>query len=130
MVRGFVTAVLICAAALPASASIAIFTDGRSMKVASFHADEAAMRLTFPGGGTMTVPLERVDRIIEDEVTTPEIVAEVKRIVEEHTGMLPKRSWRYSETSGPIFRTRFDATIVEAAKKFDVDAALVSAVIK
>ena len=53
---------------------------------------------------------------------------EVEKIAEE--GVFPKRSWRYSENRTPIFRSPFDKTIVEAARHFDVDAALVSAVIK
>ena len=119
---------LLVIAALPASASIAVFTDGRSMKVAAFKAADDQIKLTMPNGGSILVPLTRIDRIIDDEIITPEIVAEVKKIVEE--GVFPRRSWRFTETSGPIFRSKYDAVIVEAARKFDVDAALVSAVIK
>src|SRR4051812_442299 len=120
---------LVVSAAIPASASIAVFTDGRSMKVAKFQADEETMKLTMANGGSVIVPLSRVDRIIEDEIVTPEVVAEVKKIVEEG-GVFPHRSWRFNESSGPIFKTKYDKIIVDAARKFDVDAALVSAVIK
>src|SRR5947209_8191768 len=66
--------------ALPASASIAVFTDGRTMKVASFKAtDDDQMKLTMANGGSIFVPITRVDRIIDDEITTPEVVAEVKK---------------------------------------------------
>src|SRR6185369_1818013 len=122
-------AVLILAAAVPASASIAIFTDGRNMKIDSYKMlDDETMQLVMKSGGSMTLPINRIDRIIDDEIATPEVVAEVKKIVEE--GVFPRRSWRYNETSGPIFKSKFDKIIIEAAKKFDVDAALVSAVIK
>src|ERR1043166_9065392 len=130
MLRNALFAMLVAAAALPASASIEVFTDGRSMKIDKFKAVDDAMQLTLKGGGVVTVPLSRIDRVIDDEVTTPEVVAEVKKIVEEHHGVFPERSWRYNEASAPLFNTKFNATIVEAAKKFDVDAALVSAVIK
>src|SRR4051812_37209261 len=126
MLRTPLLATLLLAAALPASASIAVFTDGRSMKVEKFKAVEDSMQLTMRGGGMVTIPLARIDRIIDDEVATPEIVAEVKKIVEEHHGVFPARSWRYSEGSTPLFQSKFNQTIVEAAKKFDVDAALVS----
>jgi membrane-bound lytic murein transglycosylase B len=123
------TAVLVLAAAVPASASIAIFTDGRNMKIDSYKMlDDESMTLVMKGGGSMTLPINRIDRIIDDEIATPEIVAEVKKIVEE--GVFPRRSWRYNDDSGPIFKTKFDKIIIDAAKKFDVDAALVSAVIK
>jgi len=71
----------------------------------------------------------RVERIVDDEVVPVEIVAEIKKAV-EHEGIFPKLSWRYDEKRGPIFKSKYDKLIVEAAKKFDVDAALVSAVIK
>ena len=117
--------------ALPASASIALFADGRTMKIDSYRLkDENDIVLTLKGGGAMTIPLTRIDRIVDDEVVPPAIVAEVKKIVEEEGGIFPKRSWRYDAKRGPIFRSKYDSVIVEAAKKFDVDAALISAVIK
>ena len=130
MLRNALFATILVAAAVPAGASIAVFTDGRSMKVDKFKAVEDSMQLTLKGGGVVTVPLARIERVIDDEVSTPEIIAEIKKIVEEHHGVFPERSWRYNEASAPLFNTKFNATIVEAAKKFDVDAALVSAVIK
>jgi len=121
--------VLLALASLPASASIAVFTDGRNMKIDSYRmVDDETMQLVMKGGGSVTLPINRIDRIIDDEISTPEVVAEVKKIVEE--GVFPRRSWHYNETSGPIFKTKFDKIIIDAAKKFDVDAALVSAVIK
>ena len=118
-------------AALPASASIALFSDGRTMKIDSYKLkDENDIVLTLKGGGAMTIPLTRIDRIVDDEVAPPAVVAEVKKIIEEEGGIFPKRSWRYDAKRGPIFRSKYDTVIVEAAKKFDVDAALVSAVIK
>ncbi|HEV7922478.1 MAG TPA: lytic transglycosylase domain-containing protein [Thermoanaerobaculia bacterium] len=124
-------AIISLAAAAQASASIAVFTDGRAMKIANFQVvDQATMQLTLKGGGSFTVPLDRVDRIVDDEVVEAAVVAEVKKIVEEQGGVFPKRSWRYSDESGPLFKSRFDQIIKDAAKKFDVDAALVSAVIK
>jgi len=129
MRRIVLAAVLILAASLPASASIAVFVDGRNMKIDSYKmVDDETMQLMMKSGGSMTLPINRIDRIIDDEIATPEVVAEVKKIVEE--GVFPHRSWHYNETSGPIFKSKFDKIIVDAAKKFDVDAALVSAVIK
>lgn len=128
--KRFAILVLLAAAAIPARASIAVFVDGRSMKVAEFEAlDDGTMRLKMKNGGSLTVPMTRIDRIIDDEVILPELVAEVKRFIADG-GVFPRRSWRFHDGSGPIFRSKYDSTIVEAAKKFDVDAALVSAVIK
>jgi hypothetical protein len=130
--RLFVSTVLITAAALPASASIALFTDGRTMKVKAYRVvDLETVELTLKSGGSMSIPLRRVERIIDDEVedvVPPAIAAEVKKIIEE--GVFPRRSWHFDEKSRPLFKSKYNGTIVEAARKFDVDAALVSAVIK
>jgi hypothetical protein len=100
------------------------------MKIDSYKVvDDDLMTLVMKGGGSKTLPITRIDRIIDDEIVTPEVVAEVKKIVAEG-GVFPHRSWRYNETSGPIFKSKFDKIIIDAAKKFDIDAALVSAVIK
>lgn len=127
-VRVVQVATLLLCLALPASASIAVFTDGRTMKIDSYKVDEESIRLTLKGGGALLLPIQRIDRIVDDEVATPEVIAEVKKIVEE--GVFPQRSWRYSDWSKPLFKTKFDKLIDEAARHFDVDAALVSAVIK
>ena len=117
------------AAALPASASIALFTDGRSMKISGYKVVEAnAIELTFKNGGAMTMPLTRIERILDDEIIEVEKAPEVKKMIEE--GVFPKRSWHYNAARGPMFRSKYDQMIVDAAKKFDVDAALISAVIE
>lgn len=121
-------ALAICLAANAASASIAVFSDGRNMKIEAYAVEEDTIHLTFAGGGKMSMALTRIERIVDDEVTTPEVVEEVKKIVEE--GVFPKRSWKYSEVSPPLWQSKYNEIIVAAAKKFDVDAALVSAVIK
>jgi hypothetical protein len=124
-----ISATLLLLAAIPASAGIALFTDGRAMKVDGYKlVDDSTIELKMKSGSVI-LPLARVERIVDDEVVPAAIVEEVKKIV-EHEGIFPKRSWRYDASRGPIFKTKFDRLIVEAAKKFDVDAALVSAVIK
>lgn len=128
MMKRVLLAVLLLSAANVASASIAVFTDGRTMKIASYRVEDETIHLILSSGGDLSMSMQRVDRIVDDEVVTPAAVAEAKKIVEE--GVFPKRSWRYSESSRPIFKTKFDALINEAARHFDVDAALVSAVIK
>ncbi|HEU4887318.1 MAG TPA: lytic transglycosylase domain-containing protein [Thermoanaerobaculia bacterium] len=112
-----------------ASASIALFSDGRNMKIEAYSVQEETIHLTMQGGGMMSLPLARIERILDDEIVTPEVVEEVKKIVEEG-GVFPRRSWRFSEHSQPLFQSKYNEIIVEAARQFDVDAALVSAVIK
>lgn len=116
--------------AFPAGASIAVFSDGRNTKIETYAVDEDVIHLTLPGGGTLSLPLTRIERIVDDEVVSAEVVAEVQQMVEQQGGVFPRRSWRYSEDSRPLWQSKYNDIIVEAARKFDVDAALVSAVIK
>ena len=127
MTRLIAAAVLILAAST-ASASIALFADGRNLKIDGYAIEADTIHLTLATGGTMSLPLTRIERIVDDEVETPQVVEEAKKIIAE--GVLPQRSWRYSDEVRPLFKSKYDEIIVAAAKKFDVDAALVSAVIK
>lgn len=129
MKRLLATAVLVLSAHA-ASASIAVFTDGRNMKIDSYAVDEDIVHLTLQGGGKISLPIIRVDRIVDDEIVPAEVVAEVKQIVEEQGGVFPRRSWKFSEHSKPLWQSKYNDIIVNAARKHDIDAALVSAVIK
>ena len=116
-------------AAHGASASIAVFSDGRTQKIDAYLVEDDLIHLTLQGGGKISMSLLRIDRIVDDEIVTAEVVEEVKKIVEEG-GVFPRRSWRFSEDSMPLFKSKYNDIIVKAARFHDVDAALVSAVIK
>jgi len=47
---------------------LAVFVDGRVLHVTDARADDGHIVLILPGGGSLTVPATRVDRVIEDEV--------------------------------------------------------------
>jgi Transglycosylase SLT domain len=130
--KRLLTATALFLVANAASASIAIFTDGRSMKIDQYAVEEEVIHLTLQGGGRISMPLLRIERVIDDEIVPAEIVADVKQLVEEQGGggVFPKRSWRYHEQSIPLWQSKYNDIIVKAARFHDVDAALVSAVIK
>jgi hypothetical protein len=129
MIRTLAVTVATLLLATSASASIALFADGRNMKIEKYAVVEDTIHLTIQGGGTLSLPITRIERIVDDEIVTAEVVAEVKKLVEDG-GVFPRRSWHFSETSIPLFQSKYNDIIVEAARQFDVDAALVSAVIK
>ena len=112
-----------------ASASIALFSDGRNMKIEAYAVEDDTIHLTMLGGGQLSMPIARIERIVDDEIVTAEVVEEVRKIVEDG-GVFPQRSWRFSENSQPLWQSKYNDIIMEAARKWDVDAALVSAVIK
>lgn len=109
----------------PLGADIVLFSDGRSLKVTGYRATGESMELALVSGGKLIVPAARIERIVGDEIL-PE--AEVRKVMAE--GVFPRKSWRYDEGSKPLFKSKYNALIDEAARKFDVDASLVSAVIK
>jgi soluble lytic murein transglycosylase-like protein len=55
-------------AAVPASAKIAVFVDGRILKVEDAYLDGDRIVLELDGEGRMTVPAVRIDRVVADEV--------------------------------------------------------------
>lgn len=118
-------AILTTLAASAANAEIALLTNGRSLKISAYSiVDEDLIDLSLAAGGTMTLPLDRIERIVDDEIIPP---AEAPQLT---AGVLPNRNWRFDDASLPLFNSKFDEAIINAARKFDVDAALVSAVIK
>lgn len=56
------------AVAVPARAELVVLASGEIVKVRSFMADDVEARLELTAGGIMTLPLERVERVLEDEV--------------------------------------------------------------
>ena len=115
--------------ALPAPAALVIFEDGRHLKVASFEVVAERVSIAFLGGGTMTIPLDVVDRIIEDEVEPhAEAVEEAPPAVAE-APPVPARSLR--EEAANLHRgSAYDAFIRTEARRHHVDPALVAAVIQ
>ncbi len=103
--------------AIPASASIAVFADGRNTKIEAYEVEEEMIHLTLQGGGKLSLPITRIERIVDDEIVPVEVVEEVKKIVEEQGGVFPKRSWRYSERSQPLWQSKYNDIIVAAAQK-------------
>lgn len=102
-----------------AHAEIALLTNGRALKVSSWEVDADRARLTLATGGELELPLIRIERIVDDEI-----------VVSDPEPVMPAKKWGFDEASLPMFESRYDPIILAAARKFDVDAGLVSAVIK
>ena len=70
MIPVFAAALLLGATTV--SAKLAIFTDGRVLKVDDARLEGSEIVLDLKGGGTLRVSAVRVDRVIADEVVEPE----------------------------------------------------------
>ncbi len=111
--------------ALPASAEIAVFTDGRTQGIASYEVSGDRVHLVLNGGARIEVPILRVERIVDDE-----IVESPEEVIAELPSLFPRRSWRYEESVTLTTPPGWEEIIRDAAKTHDVDATLVAAIIR
>ncbi|HTS02737.1 MAG TPA: lytic transglycosylase domain-containing protein, partial [Thermoanaerobaculia bacterium] len=123
-----------------ARATLVVFEDGRLLhvekcEVVPGHAadgEDDRVSMTFSGGGTMTVSLEVVDRIVDDEYERPPAVEPGdcgRSAVEAPSGA--SRSLRaFSESSLPSLSSPYSSQILAAAKEHRVDPAFIAAVIR
>ena len=109
-----------------AHAELVILTDGQYFKVASYEADEDQAHLTFAKGGVMSFPIERVERVVDDEVIPqPDPPPQVAQAVEV-PAVLPLRF----EESQPVPEGPYGGLIYEAARRHQVNPQIVSALIR
>ncbi len=108
-------------------AELVIFEDGRVVKAASYQVRGEEVEIRLPGGGSYSVDLHRVERIVDDEVILPPAaVAQAQA----PAGPAVTYDMRYQAHRKPLFPSRYDAVIDAEAKRYDVDAAFVSALIR
>jgi hypothetical protein len=119
----FLAAIL---AAGPACAELVILTDGSVLKVTAFEAGEEQASLNLSFGGRMTLPIDRIERVVDDEVEPePEPVAVV---AEAPVPELPI-PLRFAETQ-PVPEGPYGTMIYAAAKKHQVNPQVVAALIR
>lgn len=108
-----------------ARAELVVFTDGRVVKAAGYQVSGEELEIRVRGGGSYTVDMALVERIVEDEVEVSEV--EVKEV-----GVYEKVAYdlSYKDERKPLFGSAYDAIIQAEARKHDLDASFVSAVIR
>ena len=133
-------------AAPSAAASLVVFEDGRHIRVASYEVvEEDRLAVSLVGGGSMTIPLDVVDRIVDEEyerpVPVPESVAaglaseapvperRSVRAFSENLSSSPGLSSSSAASFSSSMPSPFSSQILEAAKQHHIDPALIAAVI-
>ena len=113
------------AAGPAARAELVVFEDGRVVKAEGYRLLEDELEIRLPGGGSYRVDLSRVDRIVDDEVV-------VDSVAVEERGFPKAASYDLSYSAGrkPLFASAYDALIEREAKRWNVDASFVSALIR
>jgi len=112
-------------AAVPARAELILFREGLVVKATGYRVVGDELEIELPGGGGYRVDLERVDRILDDEV---EVAPTIELPRSEGDGVLYDLS--YKRDRKPLFSTPYDPVIEAEARRYNVDASLVSAVIR
>jgi hypothetical protein len=111
----------------PARAELVILTDGNVMKVADFAADGDQARLTFASGGRITLPITRVERVVDDEVV-PEPPATATALAETSpAGAVPLQ---FEERDAKVPEGPYGPIIFETARRHSVNPQVVAALIR
>ncbi len=110
-----------------ARAELVVLTDGNVLKVKAFEAVGEQAWIPLPVGGRMTVPIERVERVVDDEVVPEPPAPPVAEAVAEAPP--PPIPLRFAEDQ-PIPEGPYGAIIYDAAKRHSVNPQIVAAVIK
>ncbi len=117
-VRFLAALLLLLAAAATAEARLAVFVDGRVLKVEDAVLADDSIVLTLPGGGTLTVPATRIDRVVADEVASDLPVPE-----------LPACSPAWADEPLPK-ELPFRAEIADAARSANLNPWLLAALVQ
>jgi hypothetical protein len=116
---------LLASAASPALAELVVFHEGRVVKADSYRVIGDQLEIGLAGGGSYLVDLDRVERIVDDEV----VISDVE-VRQADLGTPVSYDLSYREDRKPLFNTPYDRMIAIEAKRFGVDASLVSALIR
>jgi Transglycosylase SLT domain len=112
----------------PARAELVILVDGNVMKVADFQAEGDLAQLTFPHGGRITLPITRVERVVDDEVAPepdpPPAAAALAEAIREAAVPL-----HFEETDAKIPEGPYGPMIFETARRHSVNPQVVAALI-
>ncbi len=111
-------------AASPARAELVVFEDGRVVKAVGYRVLSEQLEIALPGGGSYMVDLDRVERIVDDEVVVDTV------IVHDETARVVLADLSYRPERKPLFATAYDALIDEEARRANLDASMVSALIR
>jgi soluble lytic murein transglycosylase-like protein len=118
-------------ASVPARAELVVLTDGQFYKVMAYElVDEDRMQVTLAkGGGRITLPLARIERVVDDEVPyrepAPPAPPEAAPVA---PAPVPQFDWRFAANQ-EVPSTPYGEMIFTVAKQKEVNPTLLAAVI-
>lgn len=108
------------AVAPPAAAELVVLVEGGVLKVEQYRLEGERAHLTLPSGGVLKLPLLRIERVVDDEIV-PESQSEPA---------LPDPVQIGFRESDSVPETPYGELIYEAAKRHQVNPALVAAMVE
>jgi len=126
LIRRALCGLALAGLAMAARADLVVFDDGRVVKAASYRVMGDELEIGVPGGGSYRVDLSRIERIVDDEVAPPAERAALEAVPLDS----PAYDLSYRDGRRPLFHTSYDALIDAEARRYNVDASLVSALIR
>src|SRR4051812_23690857 len=116
------------AAVAPARADLVILVDGSVLKAAGFEAVGDQAQVTFASGGRMTLPIDRVDRVVDDEVIPePDPPKPVEAVAEAIKAA--EMPLHFEEAKAKVPDGPYGSMIYEAAKRHSINPQVVAALI-
>ncbi len=112
-------------ACAPCHADLVVLEEGRVVKAASYRVVGDELEIGLPGGGSYLLDLARVERIVDDEVVAADACVQMDPALAATAYDLS-----YREDRKPLFDSPYDKVIAAEARRYGVDASLVSAVIR
>ena len=117
-------ALVLASVSQPAGAALVVLSGGEVVKSFGYEVVGENARLTFETGGAITLPLDRVERVLDDEVVPAPPATATPVPAEE-----PSFAFQF-DPQHPVPAVAYGAVIYEAAKKHSLNPALVAAVVR
>jgi hypothetical protein len=106
-------------AAPPAAADIVVLVTGDFLRVDAYDVGKDSVRLELPFGGTMVLPLGRVERILDDELSTEQ--------AEPGPLALPGVEIGFSEDQ-PLPETQYAEMFYEVGRRYSLNPRLLASI--
>ncbi len=117
-------AALLAASTLRLDAALVVLDDGRTMKATGFELKGERVAIHLPGGGTLSLDIDRIERILDDEIVPD---PELPRQEAARPTRRSVRTPAAAELPGPA---SLRPLILAAALEHRVDPGLITAVIR
>jgi len=127
LVLAFTLLGIVLPSVCPARAELVVLTDGNVLKVKDYEAVGEQAWITLSFGGRMTVPIERVERVVDDEVVPAPPADPVDTAVADAPS--PPIPLRFADDQ-PVPEGPYGGLIYEAAKRHSVNPQIVAALIR